>query len=37
MARDLKMLGETVHSEYVDQIVEVRKMLSGFSRRLADQ
>lgn len=34
VARDLEMLNEAVHTEYVDYIVEVRKMLSGFNQRL---
>jgi len=34
VARDLRLLNETVHSDYTDRIVEVRKMLSGFNRRL---
>jgi four helix bundle protein len=34
MARDLGMIPEAVHSDYLERIVEVRKMLSGFSRRL---
>ena len=34
MARDLKMLNHAVHTEYLDRIVEVRKMLSGFNRSL---
>lgn len=35
VARDLKLLDETVHKEYADRIIEVRKMLSGFNQRLA--
>jgi len=34
MAKDLEMLGDEVHLEYLGHIVEVRKMLSGFNRRL---
>lgn len=34
VARDLEMLNEAVHTEYVGRIVEVRKMLSGFNRKL---
>ncbi len=36
VARDLKLLGEVVHSEFEAKIIEVRKMLSGFSKRLID-
>ena len=35
MARDLKMLTDEVHDEYLSQIVEVRKMLSGLNQRVA--
>ena len=35
IASDLKMLGESQHTEYEKQIIEVKKMLSGFSRRLS--
>jgi four helix bundle protein len=34
MAKDLEMIPEAVHSDYLERIVEVRKMLSGFNRRL---
>ncbi len=34
IAKDLTLLGEIVHAEYLDKIVEVRKMLSGFNQRL---
>jgi four helix bundle protein len=34
VARDLKLLGDTVHEEYSEHIIEVRKMLSGLSQRL---
>ena len=34
MAADLAFLNETVHADYTDRIVEVRKMLSGLNRRL---
>ena len=34
VARDLTLLNETVHADYTNRIVEVRKMLSGFNRRL---
>lgn len=34
VARDLKLLGEVVHDEYSEKIVEVRKMLSGLNQRL---
>ena len=35
VARDLTLLGEQIHVEYADRIIEVRKMLSGFSRTLS--
>ena len=34
MARDIEMIPEAVHSDYLERIVEVRKMLSGFNRHL---
>ena len=34
MARDLTFLNEAVHTDYANRIVEVRKMLSGFNKRL---
>lgn len=34
MAKDLTFLNDAIHTEYVGRIVEVRKMLSGFNRRL---
>ena len=34
VARDLKLIGEVVHNEYSEHIVEVRKMLSGLNQRL---
>lgn len=36
MARDLEMLDEPIHADYLERIIEVRKMLSGFSKRLVD-
>ena len=35
LARDLKLLGDAAHVELGGRIVEVRKMLSGFSRQIA--
>ena len=34
MTRDLKLINENTHDTFVVQIVEVRKMLSGFKQRL---
>lgn len=34
IAKDLKMLGENTYAEYLERIIEVRKMLSGFNQRL---
>jgi four helix bundle protein len=34
VARDLTLVGEQVHAEFSDRIIEVRKMLSGFDQRL---
>lgn len=34
VARDLTLLGDQIHTEYTERIVEVRKMLSGFNQRL---
>jgi four helix bundle protein len=34
MSRDLKMLSEANHDVIFDRTVEVRKMLSGFTKRL---
>ena len=34
MARDLTMLAQAPHAEYEERIVEVKKMISGFSHRL---
>jgi four helix bundle protein len=34
MAKDLTLLDDTTHADFTDRIVEVRKMLSGFNRRL---
>ena len=34
MAKDLKLFSEAVHADYTTRVVEVRKMLSGFNRRL---
>ncbi len=36
MAKDLGLLGDAVHEQHLERIVEVRKMLSGFSKRLID-
>lgn len=36
MAKDLEMLSDTIHADYLERIIEVRKMLSGFSKRLAE-
>jgi four helix bundle protein len=35
MARDLELINEKTHNDFMDRIVEVRKMLSGFKQRLA--
>ena len=37
MARDLTFLNSTLHGEYAERIIEVRKMLSGFNKRLDDR
>lgn len=34
VARDLELIGDQVHLEYSEHIIEVRKMLSGFNQRL---
>ena len=34
MSKDLTFLSDTVHTDYIDRIVEVRKMLSGLNKRL---
>jgi four helix bundle protein len=34
VARDLKLLGGVIHKEYSENIIEVRKMLSGLNQRL---
>lgn len=34
MAKDLKMLNDEVYEDYLNRIVEVRKMLSGFTKRI---
>ena len=34
VARDLALIGEVIHAEFTDRIIEVRKMLSGFNQRL---
>ncbi len=34
MARDLRMLNDPNHDALLDAIVEVRKMLSGFAKRI---
>lgn len=34
VARDLTLLDDTIHAEYTNRIVEVRKMLGGFNLRL---
>lgn len=34
VARDLGLIGEQIHNEYTNQIIEVRKMLRGFNQRL---
>ncbi|MDM7923263.1 MAG: four helix bundle protein [Pyrinomonadaceae bacterium] len=35
LGRDLKMINDAAHADYSGRVVEVRKMLSGFSRNLA--
>jgi four helix bundle protein len=35
MASDLELINEKTHNDFMDRIVEVRKMLSGFKQRLA--
>lgn len=35
MAKDLKFLDENIHHEYENGIIEVKKMIAGFSRRLS--
>lgn len=35
LAHDLMMLGHQQHEEYEGRIVEVKKLLSGFNRKLA--
>lgn len=35
MACDLTMLAKAKHADYEERIIEVKKMLSGFNRRLA--
>ena len=34
MARDLELINEKTHNDFMDRVVEVRKMLSGFKQRL---
>lgn len=34
VAKDLQLLGDAIHRDYTERIVEVRKMLSGFKQRL---
>lgn len=34
IARDLELMNDAIHSDFLDRIVEVRKMLSGLSQRL---
>ncbi len=34
MAKDLTFLNDPIHIDYVERIVEIRKMLSGLNRRL---
>lgn len=34
MVRDLTLINETIYGDYASRRVEVRKMLSGFNRRL---
>jgi four helix bundle protein len=34
VAHDLEMLSIEIHGKYVEKIVEVRKMLSGFNKKL---
>ena len=34
VARDLTLIGEQAHVEFTERIIEVRKMLGGFNRRL---
>ena len=35
MARDLKFLSEEMHAIYEKELIEVKKMIGGFIRRLA--
>ncbi len=34
VAKDLELLNDSIHAEYAESIVEVRKMLSGLNQRL---
>jgi four helix bundle protein len=33
IAKDLQLLSEQIHNEYLERVIEVRKMFSGLSRR----
>lgn len=37
MAKDLTLLDPGIHADYAERIVEVRKMLSGFNRKVSGQ